>query len=349
MNIINNTYKRIITRVLSGEASAAEKERLNLWLSGSEEHRRLYEQYKKIWELEPETHVDAEFNTQHALHNVLQNIEIAEKATKHGVQSERRFFINKTHNLYWISGVAAAFLILITTSLFFLLRSPQSEMLALVADQDDAIFTLDDGSQVHLRAGASLHYPIAFNDKKRPVRLNGSAFFEVEKDEQRPFVITTDQATIEVLGTSFFVETKDDLVSVYVSEGSVRLQSIHRNGPGTIISKGESGTLVYDQQQIVVSRLENMNFLAWRTGSLEFQNEPLSKVFSALAETYKINVIAPEEVMSLQLTGRFQDETPENILKSIGLVFGLDVAKTNDEYIVRPENEGINDNEPEQP
>lgn len=354
MNTKNHTYKQIITRVLSGEASAADKERLNLWLARSEEHQRIYAQYRKIWELEPEAQLDVEFDTQQALQNVLNMIESGkpgetggaqekdEAAKQARIQTGRKFFINRKQNMQWVFGVAAAFLFLIATSLFFFLRSPQAEMLALVADQGDTLFTLDDGSQVHLRAGGSLHYTTAFNDKKRPVRLDGSAFFEVEKDERRPFVITTEHATIEVLGTSFFVETKDDQLSVYVSEGSVRLKSNQKNGPGAIISKGHSGTLVYDQQNIVVSSLENMNFLAWKTGRLQFDNEPLTEVFMALEEIYKISVNAPEEVMNLRLTARFQDETPETILKSISIVFGFDVTQNQDEYVIRPENQDIN-------
>ncbi len=356
MNTINNTYKQIITRVLSGEASASEKERLDLWLVRCEEHRRLYAQYSKIWELEPEAQLDVEFDTQKALQNVLNIIESGkpgetrekdEAAKQVRSQSERRFFINSPQKLYWLSGVAAAFLILITTSLFFFLRSPQAEMQALIADQDDAIITLDDGSRAHLRAGATLYYQKSFNNK-RSVKLEGSAFFEVEKDERRPFVISTDHAIIEVLGTSFFVDMQHEQVSVFVSEGSVRLRSTHRSGPEAIISKGESGTLVYDQQKILLSSMDNMNFLAWKTGRLQFNNEPLTEVFMALEETYKISVNAPEEVMNLRLTARFQDETPETILKSISIVFGFDVTQNHDEYVIRPENQGINRNGLEQ-
>lgn len=94
--------------------------------------------------------------------------------------------------------------------------------------------------------------------------------------------------------------------------------------------------------------MDNMNFLAWKTGRLQFDNEPLTEVFMALEETYKISVNAPEEVMNLRLTARFQDETPETILKSIGIVFGFDVTQNHDEYVIRSENQGINRNALEQ-
>ena len=347
MNTINSKYKQLITRVLSGEASAAEKERLDRWLARSEEHGRVYEQYKRIWELEPETPAEAEFDTQHAWQNVLTMIESGETDEKGETvklprsQLGRRFFINKMQNLYWISGVAAAFLILITTSLFFFLRSPQTEMLALVADHGDELFALDDGSLVHLRESASLNYPEQFKGNKRPVFLEGSAWFEVAKDSQRPFIITTRYAIIEVLGTSFYVEAHDDRLSVYVSGGSIQLQSTVESGPEAILSRGETGTLMYKQQKILVSSQENMNFLAWKTGKLEFFNEPLAEVFKALEETYNISINAPGEVMNLQLTGRFQDETAEDVLKSIGLVFGFETIRNNSDYTIRTEYQNI--------
>lgn len=341
MYTINSKYKRLITRVLSGEAAATEKEELDLWLARSEAHRRLYEQYKTIWELEPKAPVQTEFNTQQALHNVLNMIESGktdDTAKQPHRQSGRRYFINKTEKLYWISGVAAAFLILITTSLFFFLRSPQAEMLALGADQQDKLFTLDDGTRVHLRAGASLFYPKAFNENKRPVRLAGSAFFEIKKDQHSTFVISTDHAIIEVLGTSFYLDAGEDHLSVYVSEGMVRLKSLRKNGPEATISKGESAILNYDHQKIQKREFDNMNFLAWKTGKLEFNNEELYEVFMILEEVYKIEVNAPESVMSMKLTARFQDETPEDILKSIGLVFGFDMSVNKDEYTIHFEN-----------
>ncbi len=341
MNTINNTYKQIITRVLSGEASAAEQERLDLWLGRSEEHRRLYAQYRKIWGLEPETGVDTEFNTQQALQNVLDKIEVEETATQHGSHSERRFFINKPQKMYWLTGVAAAFLILITTSLFFFLRSPQTEMQALVAEHGDELFILEDGSLVHLRESASLNYPEQFKGNTRHVFLKGSAWFEVAKDSQRPFIISSSHAIIEVLGTSFYVDAHDDHMSVFVVGGSIMLQSNLGNGPEAIITKGESGTLFFEQQKIMISSFENMNFLTWKTGRLEFFNEPLAKVFKALEEAYNIIIHAPDEVTSLQLTGQFQDETPEDVLKSISLVFGFEMIRNNGEYAILFESQNI--------
>lgn len=341
MKNINNKYKRIITRVLAGEASASEKERLDAWLSRSEKHRQLYAQYKKIWELEPEMQVDAEFDTQHAWQNVLNMIESGqlsgsdETEKQPRIQSGRRFFINKTKNLYWISGVAAAFLILISTSLFFFISSPQADMQRLVADWDDELFILDDGSRVHLRAGSSLLFAMPFKDNKRSVKLSGSAFFEVAKDNLRPFVITTDHATIEILGTSFYVDEGDDHLIVYVSEGIVRLKSLRQNGPEAIISKGESGILHYDLQKIQKRKFDNMNFLAWKTGILEFNNEVLSEVFVVLEEVYAIRIKALDSVMNMKLSARFQDETPEDILNSISIVFGFDLSVKKDEYTIR--------------
>jgi|GEM_PF-1671142 len=337
MNTINNTYKRIITRVLSGEATATEKKKLDLWLARSKAHSRLYEQYKRIWELEPETHPDTEFDTQQALNKVLKKI-ATDNTIKHShnpIQSRHRFFINKTKKLYWISGVAAAFLILITTSLFFFLRNPQAEMLALAAGQQDELFALDDGSRVHLRAGASLFYPKGLNYSKRNVRLAGSAYFEVEKDDQRPFVITTDHAIIEVLGTSFYVDESEDYLMVYVSEGMVRLKSLCQYGTEATIPKGESGKLHYEYQKITKRKFDNMNFLAWKTGTLEFNNEILSEVFEVLEEVYAIRIKAPESVMNMKLTARFQEETPEDVLKSISLVFGFDVTTSKNEYAIQ--------------
>ena len=67
----------------------------------------------------------------------------------------------------------------------------------------DCRVTLSDGTRVWLNGESELRFPFGFTSGRREVHLRGEAFFEVAKDPQRPFVVTSDYYSATVLGTSF--------------------------------------------------------------------------------------------------------------------------------------------------
>lgn len=72
------------------------------------------------------------------------------------------------------------------------------------AQGERASLTLADGTRIHLNGNSSLAYPSAFG-KTRKVSLSGQAYFEVAKDESRPFIVKTWRYEVEVTGTEFDV------------------------------------------------------------------------------------------------------------------------------------------------
>lgn len=84
---------------------------------------------------------------------------------------------------------------------------------------------LSDNTRVHLNSGSSLRYPVRFAGDIREVFLTGEGFFEVTKDEERPFVVKTEEVDVRVLGTSFNVNAYPDekVVATTLVEGKVRV------------------------------------------------------------------------------------------------------------------------------
>lgn len=78
--------------------------------------------------------------------------------------------------------------------------------------------------KVNLNSESSLVYPESFEGELRSVRLEGEAFFEVVKNPEKRFVVTTPHnASVEVLGTSFNMEAFkwDSIVSTTLISGKV--------------------------------------------------------------------------------------------------------------------------------
>lgn len=83
---------------------------------------------------------------------------------------------------------------------------------------------LPDGSIVQLNTNSELY--IEYTPSVRQVRLpQGEARFTVAKDEQRPFIVKTPQATVRALGTVFNVQTAPRGTDVAVLEGRVEIRT----------------------------------------------------------------------------------------------------------------------------
>src|SRR5690606_7580202 len=87
--------------------------------------------------------------------------------------------------------------------------------------------TLSDGTKVYLNAQSKIILPNVFSADSREVKLEGEAYFDVAKNPNKPFVIRTKGAVVQVLGTSFVVRNYegDHSVQTVVEEGIVSFRS----------------------------------------------------------------------------------------------------------------------------
>jgi ferric-dicitrate binding protein FerR (iron transport regulator) len=87
--------------------------------------------------------------------------------------------------------------------------------------------TLPDGSSVALNAGSTLEALQGFGGKERRVKLCGEAFFQVEHDKSKPFIVEADGASVRVVGTAFNVSaySESGSVTTTVAEGKVEFSS----------------------------------------------------------------------------------------------------------------------------
>jgi transmembrane sensor len=84
--------------------------------------------------------------------------------------------------------------------------------------------TLSDGSTVDLNARSRMR--IEFSQKERRVELvDGQALFQVSKDKNRPFIVSSGDATVRAVGTQFDVYRRGTGTTVTVLEGRVAVYS----------------------------------------------------------------------------------------------------------------------------
>lgn len=133
---------------------------------------------------------------------------------------------------------------------------------------------LPDGSRVRLNGGTRIVYPALFGDERR-VEVDGEAYFEVEHDARRPFVVVTGQVASTVLGTTFNVHaySEDENFQITLATGSLLVDG----GPesrSVRLRPGEQGFFEKTSGLLSLRRVNVEHVLSWQEDRLYFRADP---------------------------------------------------------------------------
>ncbi len=196
--------------------------------------------------------------------------------------------------------------------------------------------TLPDGTKVWINANTTFRYPSVFESDKREVFVDGEIFLDVAKDSNRPFYVETSTLIMEVLGTSFNVNSyaNDNIEQLTLVEGSLKIiPKIKRNKHynSLTIKPNETATFfknkktlsvhqlesepeksMIDQKQLLkpdissvkISELEAI--ISWKEDELIFKDESLEQMCIKMSRWYGINIIIEDEKLkNNRYTGKF--------------------------------------------
>ncbi|WP_127126563.1 FecR family protein [Pseudoflavitalea rhizosphaerae] len=258
----------------------------------------------------------------------------------------------------WRIGIAASVLALATAGYFFFkLSSPKSDSSAtfkhiatetgiVSGNEPRKTVVLPDGSVVTLRSNSKLVLAKDFNTSSRELHLSGEAFFDVAHQQNRPFVVHTEEVNIEVLGTVFNVSAypENDSTETALFRGKV---AVTRNGhPEEKVILSPSQKIVYAHKENKVDNERNKPFhvvtmlpdpvnhkakeIAWVRNRLKIEDEPLEVIAARLQQWYGIPIgFASEEVKSYRYSGTFESESVVKALEALQLSypFSFDIRK----------------------
>ena len=200
---------------------------------------------------------------------------------------------------------------------------------------------LADGSVVTLNHDTEINYPEKFSSDVREVDIKGEAFFEVQPDPSRPFIIHAGDATIKVLGTSFNVNAYPDneQVEVVVETGKVQVsksKAVMKGQDKVILDPGDKGLFLNAGGKLLKSRNDNPNFLSWKTRNFIFNKVALNEVIRQLNHVYRVQIRTEDpELDHLLLTARFEDRSLDFILQVIALTHHLNIKKGDEYYVLQ--------------
>jgi transmembrane sensor len=179
-------------------------------------------------------------------------------------------------------------------------------------------FFLPDGTMVKLNSSSELTFPSVFSDSSRSVVLSGQGYFEVQRNENVPFIVSTANLDIKVLGTSFDIKSypRNEQQNVVVLTGEVSVSTQEGNSLHVLPSE----MLRYNRgsKSLTKEKVDLERYTGWKDGVIVFHKTRYEEVFEILSEWYGVN-ISVEKGINWQGTfsGRYENETLENILLGI--------------------------------
>jgi transmembrane sensor len=223
----------------------------------------------------------------------------------------------------WTKLIAAAAVILVlTTGIYFINKSPQKKDNALsrTESKDHRLVRLPDGSTVIVSVGSKLNYPSSFDGHtRREVYLEGQAYFDVKHNSSKPFIIHTGKIETIVLGTAFNIKAwpGDDDITVTVTRGKVKVG--YPNKTFGVITPNQQ--IVYNKESNDVSKknVDAQEYLAWKEQDLLLDNVTVAEAVELLETRFKVNItISDEQIATSRFTTAFlKGETLEEVLKSV--------------------------------
>lgn len=179
---------------------------------------------------------------------------------------------------------------------------------------------LPDHSEVMVNSGSSLFYPAEFKGKNRNIYLSGEAKFSVSPDKKKPFIVKTQDMSVEALGTVFNISSypDDKKTAASLVEGKIKVN----------INSGQESFILNPEEQIVYDRETGRSehkhvrldyVLAWEKGQMVFQSASLYTVVNEIERNYGVTVYLNSRGLSEErLTVKFlHNETLEEVLYTL--------------------------------
>jgi transmembrane sensor len=221
---------------------------------------------------------------------------------------------------YALAGVCAVVL----AGLFLFRADARRWTTTAVAETVQEIL-LPDGSQAVLAPGATVAFHRnGFGKRDRQVRMEGTVYFAVARNEALPFEITAGDGFVRVLGTRFQVARRDGATSVDVVDGRVLFAACGAEDRGLILTRGMHAALAAGADRPVPGAAEGPNPAGWATHLYQYDNIPLEDVLRELGAQFGCTLSAPAG--QRKLTGQFEGEDITEIVFLIEEALGTKIT-----------------------
>ena len=257
---------------------------------------------------------DAQTNTAEKNHQVNAFSGIRHEEAETPRLEKRKIFRSKALK-YCIAAAAAAALFLTGAATSELVTGKRQETVLMASSENISSYTLPDGSKVWLNKNSWLSYNQKFGKRTRQVALKGEGYFEVNRDEQRPFIVKMqNNLDIKVLGTTFNACNYPSLnkAEVILRSGSVQVSD---NGRNEYVILKPNQKFTWNEGTAEISSVNAMNCCRWFEHRLVFDNVKLKDILENLSHKYQTEIsLNVGNLAGKHMSMTIRDESVEDIL-----------------------------------
>lgn len=223
--------------------------------------------------------------------------------------------------------------ILMLSTFYFYKQSTlvsSNDMVIKTGKGERASLVLPDGTKVTLNSESALRYNSkSFNKNERNVFFNGEAFFNVFSNKEAPFIISTGDMNLQVLGTKFNLlsRVQSPVIEVSLLEGHVLLSSQISTKTQELFCSQKA---IFDKITGEFTVIKNKNIhseIGWIKGDLVFSNLPLQDVLKAIETNYDVRFVLKDctnmakDPFTGTLSNRNLNEVLDILQKSYGFKY----------------------------
>jgi transmembrane sensor len=325
MNNLTEFY-HLASQVLSGEANELEKQKIVNYLQ-KPQYRKVFNQLQLTYATKTEWPSQNHFNANKAWMRF--KFELNKKTNPHINQK------NPKRKNFWLYAASVLLIISFASTLFFITAKNHQDTIQPIIYQtlagETLHITLHDKTSVHLNALSSLTVDKSFGKKRRAVTLTGEAYFDVAHNTNKPFIVTTQELCITVVGTAFNVKSyANESHFVAVSKGKVKVKLTNYTSPTILVAEGQAVTTSPDRSGLIAIPNPIGNPNDWGNGILQFDQMSINEAINLLHRTFGKQIFCLDSnLLSRKVRGTYHNENLISIISDWQFLLGF-------EYKVHP-------------
>lgn len=332
LNENNTEHLELIAKYLANEMDENEKANFEIDIALEPSNARLINEMRGEWKMLDKYSNRKSVNVDNAWEKLSERLE-KENLVPQSEPQQRRL---APRRMLQFAAMLVGVAILGTASLWMISKQEKPQMVSVLnaQGQNTMVRTLADGSIVYVGGKTSFEYPVKFSKDERKVALKGQAYFDIAKNPHKPFIIETEDAYIQVLGTAFNVKSYDQKAfELIVERGKVKVTLKKDPSVSQIVVAGEK--IVINKNNLQKSAWEDDGSLAWRIGKMQFKDETLQNIVRVINRNYQSNItIADEQTANRRLTVTFDENSLSTITELICITLNLQSEKKNNQIIL---------------
>lgn len=312
-----NVNDELLVKYLLNEATTIEQQQVENWISLDPANQKYYNDFKLIIEKSELTTADEK--DYDALDRLNQRME------KEGLIAKPKSWFT------WTRTVAAILIVSVSGWLGYTLLNQGKSLVTIQTTTATLKQELPDGSIVTLNKNSQLS--ANFSGETRAIELKGEAFFKVEPDQNKPFVIKVNNITVKVVGTSFNVKSRNNHTIVVVETGIVKVSKSNQH---IELRKGERIEISDEDKQLSKKANNSELYNYYYSNEIVCNQTRLDELVPVLNEKFDVKItITKPTLLELPINTTFKQETLNQILDIIAKTHALQVVYTGNQILLK--------------